>query len=132
MNPRPKAYESSALPLSYSGKPLFTAHFLYLRLTPCLHLQNDTPSATKEIDRSLKYNPVFNRRNECVRGLWERNGNYYAQVQVRGWIGQVPLHGATVADAAAARQVLKLKIKSGEFLTPAETEEKRRRERPKK
>jgi hypothetical protein len=87
-----------------------------------------TQSAAKTIDRTLKYNPVFDRRNEQVRGLWQRNGVYYAQVKVRGWTGQVPLHGGTVADAVAARQVLKTEIKSGTFYTPAKLKEKQEKE----
>jgi hypothetical protein len=87
-----------------------------------------TPSAAKTIDHALKYSPVFDRRNERVRGLWQRNGVYYAQVKVRGWTGQVPLHGGTVADALAARQVLKTEIKAGTFLTPAKLKEKQEKE----
>src|ERR1039458_9932584 len=92
-------------------------------------IHEDTQSAAKTIDPAFKYNPVFNRRNERVRGLWQRNGIYYAQVKVRGWTGQVALHGATVADAIAARQVLKAEIKSGRFLTPAELRQKQEREK---
>lgn len=66
MNPRPKAYESSALPLSYSGRTLIID------------------------DLSLSA------------------------------VGQVKFdYATTVADAVAARQVLKSKIKSGKFQTPA-------------
>jgi len=54
---------------------------------------------------------------------------YYAQVKVRGWTGQVPLHGETVADAVAARQVLKSDIKSGKFLTPLELKKKEHAEK---
>jgi hypothetical protein len=45
---------------------------------------------------------------------------YYGQINVRGWTGYLPLHGEIVADAAAARQVLKTEIKSGSFLTQPE------------
>ena len=92
-------------------------------------IREETQSAVKTVDLALKYNPVFNRRNERVRGLWQRNGVYYAQVKVRGWTGQVSLHGATVAEAVAARQVLKAEIKSGTFLTPAELKEKEEKEK---
>ena len=95
-------------------------------------IHEDTQSAAKLIDPALKYNPVFNRRNERVRGLWQRNGSYYAQVKVRGWTGQIALHGATVADAVAARQVLKAEIKAGKFLTPAELRQKQEREKAEK
>ena len=87
-----------------------------------------TQSRVKTIDPALKNNPVFNRRKERVRGLWQRNGVHYAQVKVRGWTGQVPFHGGTVADAVTARQVLKTEIKSGRFLTPAEIKEKAEKE----
>jgi integrase len=86
-------------------------------------IREDEPSAAKRIDSidaSLKYNPVFNRRNERVRGLWERNSVYYAQVKVRGWTGNVRLHGQTIPEAVAARQVLKKEIKLGTFRTPPE------------
>jgi hypothetical protein len=83
-----------------------------------------TSSAAKTIDHALKDNLVLDRRNERVCGLWQRNGVYYAQVKVRGCTGQVPLHGGTVADALAARQVLKTEIKSGTFPTPAALKEK--------
>src|ERR1035441_9847940 len=92
----------------------------------------DAKRRTKPIDPSLKYSAGFNRRNERVRGLWERNGAFYAQVKVRGWTGQVPLHGATVADAVAARQGLKAEIKSGKFLTPSELRQKEEREKAEK
>jgi integrase len=95
-------------------------------------IHEDTQSAAKTIDPAFKYNPVFNRRNERVRGLWQRNGIYYAQVKVRGWTGQVPLHGATVADAVTARQVLKAEIRSGRFLTPSELRQKEEREKAEK
>jgi len=87
-------------------------------------LQNDPLSGAKAVDSALKYNPVINRPNKRVRGLWERKSTYYAQVKIRGWTGQVRLHAGTVADAIAARQVLKTEIKSGRFLTPAEPEQK--------
>src|ERR1017187_7689831 len=95
-------------------------------------IHEDTQSAAKTIDPAFKYNSVINRRNERVRGLWQRNGIYYAQVKVRGWTGQVPLHSATVADAVAARQVLKAEIKSGRFLTPSELRQKKEREKAEK
>lgn len=91
-------------------------------------IRNDTPGGKKPtaepIDQSLKYNPVKNRRGELVRGLWERNLVYYAQVNVRGWIGRVPLHGAeSVADAQSARQALKAESKAGTWKAPPERKE---------
>jgi len=51
-----------------------------------LLLQNETPGLAnaQPVDADRKYNPVFNRRNERVRGLWERNAMFYAQVKDRG------------------------------------------------
>lgn len=78
--------------------------------------QQDAKAKPISIDHLLKYNPVFNRRHERVRGLWERNGVFYAQVKVRGWTGRVPLHDAqTVADALAARQVPKSRNPRGRW-----------------
>jgi hypothetical protein len=52
----------------------------------------------------------------------QRNGLYYAQLKIRNLTGQLPLHGETLSDAVAARQVLKMGITSGKFLTRAELE----------
>ena len=83
--------------------------------------QPDAKRHARLIDTKLKYNAVCNRRKERVRGLWERNGVFYAQVKVRGWIGRVPLHNCeTVPDAQAARQALKAEIKAGTWKTPKE------------
>ena len=80
----------------------------------CLLLQDDTRGGAKGVDAAWKSNPVFNPRDKPVGGLRERNGIRYAQVKVRGWTAPVRLHNAqTVAEAQAARQVLKTEIKSG-------------------
>lgn len=114
MNPRPKAYESSALPLSYSGNPVKKSRAYFCKLNG-----EETQSAAKTIAQSLKYNQVKNRNDQRVRGWWERNGVFYAQIKVRGWTGQVPLHNAkTVPDAQEARQVLKAPIRVGTRKTP--------------
>jgi hypothetical protein len=66
-----------------------------------------------------RFNKVFDGRNRRVRGLWERNGVYYAQVQVQSWVGRVPLeHSGTVASATDALQDLKSKIRAGTFIPP--------------
>jgi hypothetical protein len=74
----------------------------------------ETQSAEKTIDPSLKYNQAQNRKDQRVRGLWERNDVFYAQIKVRGWTSQVPLHNAkTVRNAQEAGQALKAEIKAG-------------------
>ena len=135
LNPRPKAYESSALPLSYSGNPEKTDDFRFCACACayfCKMTRDETQNDAETIDPALKHNPAFNRRNERVRGLWERNGVYYAQVKVRGWTGNVRLHAETVADAVAARQVVKTEIKSGKFLTPPELKQREEKEKAEK
>jgi hypothetical protein len=62
---------------------------------------------------SHKFEKVFEpRRNRQVRGLWKRNGAFYAQIcLVRGnsRAALVPLHDAgTIPQAIAAMQALKL------------------------
>jgi hypothetical protein len=65
------------------------------------------------------FNKAFDGRGHRVRGLWERNGMYYAQVRTDDWVGQVPLHGfKTVPQALAERQVLKSRIDAGDFIPP--------------
>lgn len=61
-------------------------------------------------------NQVTNRDGRRVRGIWFRNGVYYAQLRVAGNVKQIPLQDAgTVAQAVTARQVLKGQITAGTF-----------------
>jgi integrase len=63
------------------------------------------------------FNKVFDGRNRRVRGLWERNGVYYAQVRAQRWRGRVALeHAKTVAQAGEEWQALKTKIREGKFI----------------
>jgi hypothetical protein len=55
---------------------------------------------------------VFDRRERRVRGLWLRNGIYYAQIRLddSDIATRVPLHGAqTVPQALTAMQEVKAK-----------------------
>ena len=53
-----------------------------------------------------QYEKVYDRKRNRVRGLWLREGTYYAQFGQP--IGRVRLTGAqTVSEAETARQVLK-------------------------
>jgi integrase len=75
----------------------------------------------KETQRSVpnQFNKVFDGRNRRVRGLWERNRVYYAQVRVQSWRGRVFLeHANTVAEAVAAMQALHVRIREGKFVPP--------------
>jgi len=64
-------------------------------------------------------NQVTNRDGRRVRGIWFRNGVYYAQIRVAGNVKQIPLQEAgTVAQAVTARQVLKGQIAAGTFPPP--------------
>jgi hypothetical protein len=66
---------------------------------------------------------VFNRKNERVRGLWERNGVFYAQLKVGGASHRFRVENAnTVPDAVTGMQSLKKQAKDG-TLKPPGTEE---------
>jgi integrase len=76
--------------------------------------------ATKSNDRVVTkpnvFNPVFNKNRKRVRGLWIRNGVFYAQVRIADQVKQVPLHDATtIAQAIRERQALKSRIAKGEY-----------------
>ena len=54
------------------------------------------------------WNKVFDRRKQRVRGLWERNGVYYAQLGIRGKPIRFKLdHATTVPQASEDTQALK-------------------------
>ena len=65
---------------------------------------------SKARHRSLPYSKVFDERKRPIRGLWVRNGRYYAQLTIedehtgRKQVRRVPLEGA--ATPAQARQQL--------------------------
>ena len=95
MNPRPKAYESSALPLSYSGIALYLQAVLDSSWGGCLTLcwrgfvkGPQTPGTALKLSRAPRqhrrgnYSKVFDQRKRRVRALCERNGAYYAQITV--------------------------------------------------
>jgi hypothetical protein len=69
------------------------------------------------------FNKVFDGRGHRVRGLWMRNGTYYAQVRTDDWVSPMPLHGTkTVPHALAERQALKSRIDAGDFVPPPRRE----------
>jgi hypothetical protein len=58
--------------------------------------------------RPNAWNKVFDRRKKRVRGLWERNGVYYAQLRIRGKPIRFKLdHTTTVPQAVEEMQALK-------------------------
>ena len=61
-----------------------------------------------------QYEKVYDRKRNRVRGLWLREGVYYAQFGQP--VGRARLTGAqTVPEAETARQVLKKRISGGEY-----------------
>src|SRR6267142_6977904 len=63
-----------------------------------------------------KWQKVFDNRRRRIRGLWLRNGVYYAQLRLddERVARRVPLHKAeTIAQATAAMQGLKTKRTEG-------------------
>jgi len=59
--------------------------------------------------RAARYNKVLDQRKRPIRGLWERNGRYYAQITVEDQntglkqVKRVPLEGATTNAQAVAK-----------------------------
>lgn len=66
------------------------------------------------------FNRVFDDAGRRVRGLWIRNGTYYAQVRFsKLQTARLPLHDAkTLPQAVSARQALKMEIKAGTVTGP--------------
>ncbi|HWD18178.1 MAG TPA: tyrosine-type recombinase/integrase [Verrucomicrobiae bacterium] len=63
---------------------------------------------------------VFDERKRRVRGLWRRNGFYYAQLNVNGTPVRFKLHAATVPEAVTAQQALKSEQRAGTLKRPGE------------
>jgi len=64
---------------------------------------------------------VFNDQKRRVRGLWRRNGVYYAQLNFNGIPTRFPLkHAATVPEAVTQQQVLKGHQRAGTLKRPSE------------
>jgi integrase len=59
--------------------------------------------------RAARYRKVLDQRKRAIRGLWERNGRYYAQITVEDantgikQVKRVPLEGATTNAQAVAK-----------------------------
>src|SRR5580658_2199374 len=59
--------------------------------------------------RGARYSKVLDQRKRAVRGLWERNGRYYAQITVEDpntgikKVKRVPLEGAVTSAQAVAK-----------------------------
>jgi integrase len=87
-----------------------------------------TKTRTNAVDASRKakqFNKVFNDKGERARGLWERKGSYYAQLDANnGKQYKYPLHDATtVPQAVTEMQALK-KLQREEKLFPPRVTEK--------
>jgi hypothetical protein len=69
--------------------------------------------------KANRYNRVFDRGSERVRGLWERNGLYYTQIRVSGREVRLRLeHAETVPQAMEALQALKKQRREGTLRAP--------------
>jgi hypothetical protein len=69
--------------------------------------------------RPNAWNKVFDRRKQRVRGLWERNGVYYAQLRIRGKPIRFKLdHTTTVPQAVEEMQALKKARREGKLSSP--------------
>lgn len=78
--------------------------------------------AVKSHSKAEKFNKVVDEKKKRVRGLWERKGSYYAQLDANnGQQYKYPLHGAaTVPQAVTETQVLKKLQREGKLLPPTE------------
>jgi hypothetical protein len=66
-----------------------------------------------------RFNRVFDRGGERVRGLWERNGQFYAQIRVGGRKVRLRLeHAQTVPQVLGEMQALKRQRRAGTLQAP--------------
>ena len=121
--------------LSYPAKPMKTGH---LRSFPEFHTlflfyfcpmkRNETyrvaDASKPPRKRKGAFNQVFDEDGKRVRGLWIRNGAYYAQVRFSPTqTNRLHLQAAkTIPQAIAARQELRRKIDRGEIKPPGAEE----------
>lgn len=77
-----------------------------------------------------QFNKVFNEHKQRVRGLWERKGLFYAQLDANnGKQYKYPLHEAsTVPQAMTEMQALKRIQRDGKLFPPGVTEEDAKKE----
>ena len=72
------------------------------------HIVNSAVISPRQ-HRAARYSKVLDQRKRPIRGLWERNGRYYAQITVEDQITgvkqvrRVPLEGATTGAQAVAK-----------------------------
>lgn len=66
------------------------------------------------------YNKVFDRSHRRIRGLWYRDGKFFFQTRINGAVKEIELHEATtLPEAVEAKQVIKKKIRDGEYVSSA-------------
>jgi hypothetical protein len=71
-------------------------------------MQRDETASTDERAKPGQYNQIRDRFKRRIRGLWFRDGAYFAQLRVQGQVKQIKLHGAsTIPKALKAMQDLK-------------------------
>src|SRR6266566_7187648 len=118
----PRILSPVCLPFHHTGNADFIGDFvcrniLHLRVCPTFcpavsrMKQTETLSdtVTKPAGRRPNaWNRVFNDRKQHVRGLWERNALYYAQLKIDGRPIRFKLdHATTVPQAVEEMQALK-------------------------
>ena len=78
--------------------------------------RHTTQDNDRIVAKANTFNPVVDKNRKRARGIWIRNGVYYAQLRIAGQVKQVPMHDATtLPQAVRERQALKSKIKKGEY-----------------
>ncbi len=69
--------------------------------------------------KANRYNRVFDRGGERVRGLWERNGLFYTQIRISGRKVRLRIeHAETVPQAIEGMQALKKQRREGILKAP--------------
>jgi len=91
--------------------------------TPCEPATNEVGNS-RQHNSTGSYTKVLDKRKHAIRGLWQRNGRYYAQMTVEDGVSgvkrvkRVPLEGATTdAQAVAKYQELLVQRSKGALPT---------------
>ena len=121
MNRRHKDFQSSALPTELPSQSCKYAEMRLLSACAVARLSYFCKKQYKEKPmkpNANRFQKVFDNRNRRMRGLWQRNGAFYAQIRLtRGQPAtRILLHNtSTVPQALTAMQALKKSRRDGEL-----------------
>jgi integrase len=84
-------------------------YFYRMQATATTINSESTVGNVRQHNPTATYKKVLDKRKHAIRGLWERNGRYYAQIRVEDAVTgvkrvkRVPLEGATTDAQAVAK-----------------------------